>query len=400
MGFKNTGNELTAKFTPIGRERLISNNSGLITKFSLGDSDANYFVTTPLGLGEIPTLGGDLSPTSGITSNSVTSNVKLNNQLYANATSFFKNVESGSARLVTTFDELGTTTLSGTSMTFNKIVRSATTTDSLVNLYQSFKLPITSNNDYTFTGRTFNQGGWSNTALSGFAASSILAVGIPEAYYGDMLDGKEIRLTLLNTTGGTYTIYSTFQNKQGNLATDDNAYRESASQTKVFEPNYVMLFSDQIKRPNGDASKSWATGFGFTKPFTSKGKSRYNLTTNATLSQSADTAVGIAYLDKGFLVITDPTIVDNVDTTTSATTAATVTFNSVSTVVNQEITCIASRGEFTKSNNPTFADGDTPRISEVGLYDNTGNLIAYGKTDMHITKTANELKVFAVRISI
>jgi len=397
MGFKSTGDTLTARFTPIGRERLISNTNSLITKFSLGDSDANYNVTSPLGLGEIPTLGGDLTPTSGVTTNSVTSNVKLNTKLYANATSTFKNVEAGSSRLVQSFEKLGTTTLSGSSLSFNTIVRSATTTDSLVNLYQSFKLPITSGNDYKFTGTTFANGGWSDTALSGIAATTILAIGIPEASYGDMLDGKQLAVSIDDTSGGTYNIYATFQNKQGNVAIEDNAYTESASQTKAFAPNYAFLFSDQIKRPNGDPTKSWATGFGTTKPFTGNGKSRFNLTTNNSLSLSADTAVGVAYLDKGFLVITDPTIVNGAS---SATTANTVTFGSVSSVVNQEITCMAPRGEFVRSTNPTFATGDTPRISEIGLYDNNNNLIAYGKTDIHITKTANELKVFAVRINI
>ena len=396
MGFKSTGDTLTARFTPIGRERLMSNNSNLITRFSLGDSDANYFVTSPLGSGEIPTLGGDLSSVSGVSTNSVTTNVKLNNTLYATSASFFKNVEAGSTRLVSSFSELATETLDVSALTVNTIVRSATTTDSLVNLYQSFKLPITSSNDMRFTATTFSNGGWSDTALSGLAATTILAIGIPEESYGDMLDGKKLSLTLSNSTGGTFTVYGTFQNKQGNVAVDDNTYTESSSQTSAFAPNYAFLFSDQIKRPNGDATKSWATGFGTLKPFSGNAKARYNLTTNASLSLSADTAVGVAYLDKGFIVITDPTIVNNY----SGSTADTVTFGSVSTVVNQEITCIASRGEFVRSNNPTFADGDTPRISEIGLYDNNGNLIAYGKTDQHITKTANELKVFAVRINI
>jgi len=400
MGFKSIGTQLTAKFTPKGRERLIIGSSNLITKFSLGDSDANYYASLPLGLGEIPTLGGDLSSTSGVSTNSVTLNVKLNNKLYANASSFFKNVEAGSSRIVTTFDELPSVMITGSAMTFTNIIKSATTTDSFVNLIQSFKLPVTSSNDFKYTTTPFNKGGWSDTALSGFASSTILAVGIPEAIYGDMLDGKEISLSLSGMTGGTYTIYGTFQNKQGNVAVDDNAYTESSSQTTAFEPNYSFLFCDNIKRPNGNPAKSWATGFGTLKPFSGNGKMRYNLTTNNALGLSADTAVGIAYLDKGFLVITDPTIVEDVNTTYSATTGNSVTFGSVSSVVNQEFTCIAPRGEFVRSNNPTYSDGDTPRISEIGLYDSNGTLIAYGKTDQHITKTANELKVFAVRINI
>lgn len=397
MGFNNTTTTLTAKFTPLGRERLITNTSGLITQFALGDSDANYHCTLDLGVGEIPAMGGDLTSTSGLTSNTVTTDVVMNNRLYASGGSFFKNVEAGSNRLVKSFESLGQTTIDGSTFGLYTIARSATTTDPLVNLYQTFKLPITSNDDLTFTGRTLAQGGWSDTALASIASDKIVVISVPNSTYGDMLNGKEIKLSVSGTTGGTYNIYSTFQNKQGNIALDDNRYTETSVQTTKFAPNYAFLFSDNIKRPNGNASKSWATGFGTKKPFSANGKSRYNLTTNNTLGLSADTAVGIAFLDKGFIVLTDSTLVNDISGSTSADT---LTFGSVSSIVNQEFTCIASRGQFTRSNNPTYTDGDTPRISEVGLYDNNGNLIAYGKTDAHISKTANELKAFSVRINI
>ena len=229
------------------------------------------------------------------------------------------------------------------------------------------------------------------------ATTKIIAVSVPESSYGDMLDGKAVHVTLSGTTGGTYEIYSTFQ-KQGNAAAQDNSYTEMSTQTSSFGTNYAFLFSDQIKRPNGDATKSWSTGFDMTKTFTANNKERYNLQTSTNAGQTADTAVGIVYLDKGIAVITDPTIIN--DVTVSAQTGSSVVFNSVSTSVSQEIICIAGRGQFVRSNNPTFTDGDTPRISEIGLYDNNGTLIAYGKTDAHITKTGNELKVFAVRINI
>jgi len=397
MGFNNTTTTLTAKFTPIGRERLIQNASNLITQFALGDSDANYYCTLDLGLGEIPSMGGDLTSTSGLTSNTVTTNVVMNNKLYAKNGSFFKNVESGSNRLVQSFESLGQSTVLGNLTSVDVISRSATTTDPLVNLYRSFKLPITSSDDLAYTNKTLSQGGWSDTALASIASDKIVVVSILNESYGDMLDGKEVNFSVSGTTGGTYNLYSTFQNKQGNIALDDSRLTETSSQTAKFAPNYAFLFSDQIKRPNGDVSKSWATGFGTIKPFSANGKSRYNLTTNNTLGLSADTAVGIVFLDKGLIVITDSTIVNDVTGTTSADT---VTFGSASSIVNQEFTCIASRGQFTRSNNPTYVDGDTPRISEVGLYDNNGNMIAYGKTDAHIPKTANELKAFSVRINV
>ena len=114
----------------------------------------------------------------------------------------------------------------------------------------------------------------------------------------------------------------------------------------------AFLFSDDIRRPNGDATLSWATGFGNTKPFSLSNKKLFNPQTNTNLGLSADTIVGIAYLDKGFLVITDQQIINDYDTVTA--TGTSITLNSISTAVFQNITCIAGRGEFGASTNPTF----------------------------------------------
>jgi hypothetical protein len=398
MGFVSSSTVLEAKLTPLGRQKLLTNNTALITKFSLGDSDANYLCTLNLANGEVPSGGGDLTALSGVTNNSVTNGVQILNPLLSVAGSQFKNVEPNSSKTVISQENIGQDTITGTTLTHNLIYLSANTTDRLVNLYKSFRLPITASQQFNFTGKTFSNGGWSDTALSGLSTNVILAVGVPDTEYGEAIDGKEFRLTLSGTTGGTYTIYSTFQNKLTSSADDDNKFTETSTQTTAFGPNYAFLFSDQIKRPNGDATKSWATGFGSLKPFSAARKERYNLTTNSSLGLTADTAVGILFLDKGFAVITDPTIL--ADFNTSSASASTCTYNSSVTLVNQEVVCIAGKGEFARSNNNTFTQGDTPKISEIGLYDNTNSLIAYGKTRQHITKTANELKVFAVKISV
>jgi hypothetical protein len=47
--------------------------------------------------------------------------------------------------------------------------------------------------------------------------------------------------------------------------------------------------------------------YGTVKPF-SLNNLLYNLQTNSNIGVSADTMVGVAYLDKGLIVITDPTI--------------------------------------------------------------------------------------------
>ena len=107
-------------------------------------------------------------------------------------------------------------------------------------------------------------------------------------------------------------------------------------------------------------------------------------------------------MDKGIIVLTNPTIVTDYYEVlpTGPATGTTITFNSVSTNVFQNITCIADRGEFGSTTNRTFSDGDTPRFTEVGLYDNMGGLIAIAKTDRQVSKNINEFLALGIKISI
>lgn len=400
MGFNSTATTttLTAKLTPLGRQRLVSTNNGLITTFSLGDSDANYNAALPLTTGQIPSLGGNIGPNS-TNSNSVTQNVRLRSTLILNTSgSVRKSVETQSSTISTELVNIGVTTISGSSLAQLSINRNNFNSDSNVNLFYSFGLPLTPLQDALFTTTTIANGGFSNTALSGLAQTQILVFALNNANYGDVIDGKTIRLTL-PTSAGTYTMYSTFENKGIQTKVEDGNIRDTSVSSNKFGTNIAFLFSDSIMTPNGgDPTLSWATGYNTVKPFSVNNKRLYNLQTNSNLGLTADTAVGIAYLDKGILVITDPTIISNYDSVTA--TGASATFNSVSTNVFQNITCIANRGEFGNSTNTTFSTSDVPRISEIGLYDSLGNLIAIGKTDRHITKNVNEIKVFNVKISL
>ena len=400
MGFNSTANTttLTAKLTPLGRQRLISTNNGLISTFSLGDSDANYYTALPLTTGEVPSAGGDIGPNS-TNSNSTAQNAQLKSTLIVNPSGASrKAVETQSSTISTESVNIGVTTISGSNITQVSINRNDSNTDSYVNLFYSFGLPLTTTDDTKFTGTTFANGGYSDTALSGLAQTQILVFALNNANYGDVLDGKTIRFTL-PTSAGTYTMYSTFQSKGTQNKVEDGNIRDTSPTANNFGSNVAMLFSDTIMRPNGgDSTLSWATGYNTVKPFSVNNKRLYNLQTNSNLALTADTAVGIAYLDKGILVITNPTIVAAYDSVTAA--GALVTFNSVSTNVFQNITCIANRGEFGSSTNITFSSSDTARISEIGLYDSLGNLIALGKTDRHVTKNVNEIKVFNVKISL
>ena len=402
MGFNNitTSINLVAKLTPLGRKRLVSTNNALISTFSLGDSDANYYAALPLNSGEIPALAGDIGPMSSI-GNGVTDNVFLKSLLYVNRNGVVKkSVETQSSTIVSELKSNGFVTISGSNLTRLVIDRNSYDTNKLVNLYYSFGLPLNSDMDKTYTGVTNNLGGYSDTAFSGLSTTNIAVFAIDNTTYGESVDGKSIKL-VVPTTAGTYTIYSTFQNKNIPLTVEDANYYETSTNAQVIDNNIAFLFSDNINKPNSNSTLSWATGWDTYKPFSLNRKQLFNFQTNTNLSVTADTIVGVAYLDKGLIVLTHPTIVNNMgELTSGATTASTVTFDSVSTDIYQNITCIADRGEFGTSTNPTIGSTDSPRISEVGLYDNLGNLIAVAKTDRHIVKNVNEFIALGIKISL
>ena len=68
--------------------------------------------------------------------------------------------------------------------------------------------------------------------------------------------------------------------------------------------------------------------------------------------------------------------------------------------ITQEVTCIADRGEFASSTNPTWSEGDTIRISEALLLDDNNNIIAVGRPDRHIEKTAQQFLAIGLKISV
>lgn len=399
MGFNNTATTitLTAKLTPLGRQKLLLTENNLITSFSIGDSDANYFAALPLTTGQVPSNSGNIG-TLSTQSNSVGPSITIKNPILLNSTGeTFKSVSNNSLNVTTDLKSVGQKVLTGITLTHNIIDRNDTNTDPLVNLYYSFNLPVNSFYDQTFTATTSLFGGYSDTGLSGLAQTKILVIGIDNSQYGEIIDGKTIKVDL-TTTSSTYTLYSTFQNTGQNLQIADADYSDKATTTNKLGQNIALLFSDQILQPNGGVTGfSWSTGYNTTKPFSMNQKKLYNLTTNTNLGLSADTAVGIAYLDKGFIVITHPTIVNNFDITGN-TSATTVTFDSLSTTVAQNITCIIDRGEFNISTNPTFVGSDTVRITEIGLYDFVGDLIAVGKTDRQIVKGVNEFIALGIKI--
>jgi hypothetical protein len=398
MGFLNNNIDLTiyAKLTPYGRQQLLKSNTSLITKFSLGDSDANYNVDSVISTGSMPTISGNLA-VGNFNNNSSSSNFKIKNVIPYLTGKSFKAVELGSTEVYNERNKNGYVSLIASQVT--QFFAERNVDNNYANLFKTFGLPITAADKTFFSAATYTQGGFSDTALSGLNQDKIFVIAIPNASYGEEIDGKNIEISV-TTTASTYNIYGTYQNVNQLLATQDGKISEDTPTSKKFGDNITFLFSDGIKKPGNNATKSWATGFNTVKPFSLNSKNLFNIK-NAT-NVTGDTAVGIAYLDKGFIVITDPNIVNDIDLGGSSTTssATTVSYTHYSTEIFQSVNVFAGRNEFNASNNATFESGDVVRISEVGLYDGGGNLVAIGKPDRHIVKRGNQIVSLAVKINV
>lgn len=394
-----TSTNLVAKLTPFGRQQLLANSSTVITHFAIGDSDAYYGVKDALQTGEVPDLAGNLGANSN-SSNSLAEGYQPRSLVYVNSLGSKKKlVKEGSSNVVNSKALIGYNEITGGDITNHVINKADVETDSKVNLFYSLRLPITDADNTLFTVTTAAKGGFADTAYNALAVDEILLMEVPADQYSEMLDGKSVKVSF-NTGVNTYTAYGTYQKSLTRLSKQDANYKETAFNAAAFGNNVAFLFSDDIQKPNNDATKSWATGHNKAKPFSLGSKELFNYQTDATTATVEDTIVGVAYLDKGLIAITDPTIVAELSGETSGMTGTSIAYNSVVTKVTQEVTCILDRGEFGGSANPTFTEGDTVRISEILLLDASGNIIAVAKPERHIEKTAQQFMALGIKITV
>jgi hypothetical protein len=431
MGLIDSATTVTirARLTDVGRKKLLTNTNTIFSNFVLGDSDANYNTSEDLTTGRIPTNSGDLG-TNGSTNDNIYNNVGVSSRLFVSVAPIVsKRVERNSSVINTTTTIVGEETVSGDSLTFLQIDKNVSNSQN-TNYFKSLSLPITDSSINTFTGTTSQNGGWSDTPFSGLGVTKVLMGVVDNSKYGEIIDGKSIKLTLPVytgfTSGGTgtgittYTIYSTYPNTTiSNSSLDSDYVDRSTYPQTIFKRsiNVSYLVSDDIQKPNNDTTKSWATGYDSFKPFSINGKELINVQTVSTTGINADKIAGVFYLDKGIFAITDETIVNNIAINFSGDVETTTTNNglglyyytggSYNCVVDsiqkdlvQNIVCIAARGEFYNSQNETLTVSDDVRISEVAITDTAGNVLAIGKTDRHIVKKKNDFVVFDVQIVI
>jgi len=338
---------------------------------------------------------------------------------------------------------------------------------------------------------------------------------IPNNKYGEIIDGKTIKLELPYYTGatssvadpkrlgimtgwtgpGTIELYGTYNTAGINNNLDKKLSEPDISVSTLgvrpdlatigsttYESNVVLLFTDAVQTPSvnfnnwGDAYSEVINGTRVFSP-TAQEKPTYNY--------KDDVCVGVAYLDKGFIVITHPLLVDsyfhnifdgriytsgtltsmvkNYDATVDSsntpviaewrgdvrttdsndtyelivtkdgtdilwdstqfiytgTTDYKLSYNSYNTEKSLNIVCLASSDEFFKSTNDTAKDmmsvdqmedyasfkstnGDLYPviITQLGIHDQDGNLLAICKPTQPIKKYWYDVVSFNIKIRL
>jgi len=400
MGFiKNNNNDeisIIAKLTTYGRQRLLAGD-GIIKYFSVGDSDANYYTSLPLENGDIPAISGDINNNL-----SMLNNYKIKNKVIVNDIGNTKKMVEGTSNNININKNiLPTTVINNTKVEDILINRDDFNTDKNVNLLYSLGLPITEADKTIFNTVNYDKGGYANTALNKINSDSTLLLAIDNDEYGEIIDGKSLEIIISRDSDSVnpFKIYGTFQKNLTPLNAHDKMVSEDTNNSRVFGDNVIFLFSDQIKKPNEDATKSWSNGHDKIKPYSINKRNLFNLVGNDINNIKMDECVGIAYLDKGIIAITHPTIIDDYSITGIPTTNVEVTLSSISTNVSQDIICIINRDEFNQSSNKTF-NGDDVRISEIGIYDYKENLVAIAKTSEQFIINKNGLKIITVKLIV
>lgn len=323
--------------------------------------------------------------------------------------------------------------VSSSGLVYTQCVRTGLTTTE-ANYFVSFNLP--------YQAGDLASGDTLATAfpeLYQLNVDKIVIAPIPRAYYNEMIDGRSITFTVpqygaTDTNWSAKTIVSSTYNTL-----------EKRSENALLGKNVAFLFCDEINLPytgqtdGGAISKAaqttWNTASYLDRPAATSYQNLqtsldintdqrlwanvklavnvpeiYPTTTNQ--GYNYDIPVGFAALDKGFMVLTHPNIINNIPwasgntypagaaNTASATTeiwfssGSSVSFYDLNISYKTSVVCMALPGEFYFTNNPTwnFAENlqeytlgtnnyDSTYVTEIGLYNKNEELIAVAKLD-------------------
>ena len=220
--------------------------------------------------------------------------------------------------------------------------------DTAYNFYEGVCSTTVSQNNPSGGGASVSSAQY-ELCFSGFNQDRIVYFPITGTSYGELIVGHSINVRVPVMTGtpktnifasscgiipciNTVELYASYEYQNGYTTYFDNLTSESSTNAVEFgqpmydingnlvnynpyESNVVLLFSDYVRRPNNDSSKSWATQSANalinTNQVYTNGKDPFNYESlNMVDRNVVDVPVGLCKLDAGFCAITHPLLVD------------------------------------------------------------------------------------------
>lgn len=332
---------------------------------------------------------------------------------------------------------------------FWSLVTRTDVTDWETNYTTSFNLPFERNAFSSASTLSL-----SYPELQHLNVDSFLIASIHPSHYNEMIDGRSVVVNVPNSSSSIICVSSTYNTL---LKSEDNV---------LLGKNVAFLFSDSINLPytgttdggsiDRSSITSWSASSYLDRPAAvsyqnlqstdinsdSRLWSGVNTAvhvpqaypTNTNQGYNYDIPVGFVALDKGFIVITHPTLVTGVtwtvgqiltDGTTWSTNAgglttnvafsanSNVSFYDIDVEFKTTVVTTALPGEFYFSNNPTWDyesnlseyqlgsnNFTTTYVTEIGLYNRNNELIAIAKLDRPKEKGYTGVLTFSLQIDV
>jgi hypothetical protein len=323
-------------------------------------------------------------------------------------------------------------TIDGSGITYTQCLRTGLTTTQ-ANYFVSFNLPHEASE--LASGSTMAT---EHPEIYQLNVDKIVIAPIPRAYYSEMIDGRSVTVgvpqygvddTALSAKTIVSSTYNTLEKKSENAllgknvsflfcdeinvpytGTTDGGAIDKAAQTTWYTASYLdrppaTAYQNLQSTDINSDERAWSgVDLGATIP--------ENFPTTTNQGYNYDIPVGFVALDKGFMVFTHPSIVNNIPwvsgltyataeaNPTSATTdiwfttKSKVSFFDLNINFKTSVVCMALPGEFHFTNNPTwnFSENlleytlgtnnyDSTYVTEIGLYNKEEELLAVAKLD-------------------
>lgn len=346
------------------------------------------------------------------------------------------------------------TTINGSGLTYTYCDRTDLTSKE-ANYFVSFRLPFNQSKLATTSNLSLQ-----NPEMQQLNVDNIVISPIPLGSYNELIDGRSITFNVPQLSGASSISAIT-------VVSSTYSQLTKSQDSTLLGNNIAFLFCDDINLPrtgttsNGTISGNTRTTWNVS-PFINRPQahaysdlavadintdqrpwSGVNLAvtvnevypTNTNQGYNYDIPVGFVALDKGFMVLTHPDIVDNIPWTQgqqlhsniantgsssgttniyfSATSVSNATFNDIDINFRTSVVCLALPTEFVFSSNLSWnlpynlqeldngTNGfDSVYVTEIGLYNKNNELIAVAKMDRPVEKTYTNLITFNLDIDV